>query len=70
MLLMLYCGLRPGEVCALQWRHVDFNRKIIRIVQAQKADGTIGLPKSAAGNRIVPIPAALLPMLKKGSPFE
>lgn len=59
--VLLYCGLRPGETRALQWRHIDFDKKLIRVELAMKADSrSIGAPKSEAGVRDVPIPDALL----------
>lgn len=70
--LLLYCGLRPNETRALQWRHIDFDKKIVRVETAMKA-GTrdIGEPKSAAGVRNVPIPDILVADLSavKAGPF-
>jgi len=70
---MLYTGLRPGECRALEWRHIDFEKKLIHVEQAMKA-GTneIGEPKSKSGIRDVPINNKLLPDLLKvrKSPFE
>ena len=70
--IMLYCGLRPGEVAALQWRNVDFDKKLIKVDSALKKNGTIGEPKSKAGYRSVPIPALLLSELAscKRKPFD
>ena len=70
--IMLYCGLRPGEVAALQWRNIDVNKKILKVDRAVKADGTIGPPKSDAGFRSVPIPDVLITDLKEkeGNPFD
>lgn len=71
--LTLYCGLRPNESRALDWRHVDFEKKLIHVEQAMKAKtSTIGKPKSDAGVRDVPIPDIFLPDLKaaKKGPFE
>ena len=66
--LMLYCGLRPGEVNALQWKHVDLAHKVIHVRQAQKHNSTeIGTPKTAAGVRDIPIPDILCKELKKGN---
>lgn len=71
--LTLYCGLRPNEARALDWRHVDFENKLIHIEQGMKSKTRkIGEPKSKAGVRDVPIPDIFLPdlqTLKKG-PFE
>lgn len=63
VLIMLYCGLRPGEVAALRWVNIDMGKRVIHVTKALKADDTIGPPKSAAGFRDVPIPAAFVPRL-------
>ena len=67
--IMLYCGLRPQEVNALQWQHVDLTENVIRVRQALKHDtNEIGPPKSDAGYRDIPIPKALrLDLLKARS---
>lgn len=57
---MLYCGLRPGETRALDWRHIDFDGKFIRVEQSMKAATTrIGTPKTLSGIRNIPIPDKL-----------
>jgi len=70
---MLYTGLRPGECRALEWRHIDFEKKLIHVEQAMKA-GTneIGEPKSKSGIRDVPINNKLLSDLLEAckTPFE
>ena len=33
-LIMLYCGLRKGEIIALKWSDIDFNRKIISVTKS------------------------------------
>lgn len=71
--MLLYSGLRPGETRALDWRHIDFKKKLIHVERAMKAASKeIGTPKSGAGVRDVPIHKDLLPELKKacGQPFE
>ena len=71
---MLYCGLRPGETIALQWRDVDLTAKTIRIHQALESGsrGTIKGPKSDAGYRTVPIPDHLVADFKaaEGEPLD
>ncbi len=70
--MMLYCGLRPNETRALDWRHIDFDAKVIHIVCAMKAGSNeIGPPKSVAGVRDVPIPAVFEGVLwdNHGDPF-
>jgi integrase len=45
-------GLRPGELQALEWEHIDWKRCAARIIQNQVA-GVIKGPKTAAGKRDV-----------------
>lgn len=47
-------GLRLGELRALQWRHVDRDRRLLRVEQAYSRD-QLKRPKSEAGIRAVPI---------------
>ena len=59
--MMLYCGLRPGEIIALQWKDIDFKRKLVIINKALESGSTsIKEPKTKAGNRHVPIPETFL----------
>ena len=72
VLIMLHCGLRPGEVAALTWNNVDLKENVIHVKQALKADGTVDVPKTSAGYRDVPIPAILSERLskEKHGPFD
>ena len=70
---MLYCGLRPGETRALDWRHIDFEQKLLYVEKAMKAaTNRIDTPKSEAGVRYIPIPDRLYAdfMLAKKEPNE
>ena len=67
-LIMLYCGLRRGEMLALLWSDIDFKAKTLSV--SKSADmptnaTTVKKPKTKAGTRIVPIPDAILPALQK-----
>lgn len=70
--VMLYCGLRTGEVVALDWRDIDFEKRRITVSKAAES-GTDALkePKTDAGIRQVPIPKEIYSdLLKaKGDPF-
>ena len=71
--VMLYCGLRPGELCALIWHDIDFKKKLITIDKARESGSSdIKAPKTEAGSREIPIPDVLFnDMLKsKDKPFE
>lgn len=62
---MLFCGLRPQEVAALQWCHIDLTKKTVTVCQALKGDNKIGETKSDSGNRVIPIPEHFAKELKK-----
>lgn len=60
------CGLRPGEVRALQWQQLDLKNGNIHVIYAvEKGKSTLKAPKSENGFRTVPIPDWLLSMLKQ-----
>ena len=63
--IMYWCGLRPSEVSALQWKDIDLEKNTISVYKAVKTDGTIGGTKSPSGVREVPIPINLSLLLKK-----
>lgn len=56
-----YAGLRLGEIRALTWREVNFEAETVTVSRSALPDGTIKLPKTAAGVRDVP----LLPALRR-----
>ena len=68
--LSLYTGMRIGEICALQWKDIDLEKKIIyvsktlqRIYLKEGNRGVtkiiIGAPKSKSAIREIPIAKAL-----------
>lgn len=65
ILLAVFCSLRWGELTALRRRHIDLESGTVRIQVSvvELIDGSMvtGPPKSQAGNRMVSIPAYLLP---------
>ena len=75
-LLSLYTGMRLGEVCALKWSDIDWEKRTItvrRTVQrvAQMKNGTarktmlmVGTPKSIRSHRVLPVPEFLLELLR------
>jgi integrase len=64
-----FTGLRRGELIALRWRDVDFERSAIR-VSGSYANGKLTTPKSGHG-RVVPmvpdVAAALARLAQRGS---
>ena len=74
VLLILYCGIRPGEAIALQWKDINLEKRLIHVRKAIESGttGEIKTPKSEAGNRDIPIPDALWHKLKevRQGPFQ
>lgn len=80
ILLGLRLGLRKGEILGLEWSHIDFKAKTIRIAQQRqriskstmktmnlKSDGgglMIVEPKTDAGFRTIPLPPSCLKWLE------
>lgn len=75
MLLALYGGLRLGEICALEWKHIDFKNQVIYVEgtvtrlkckekQKNKTEVIILTPKSSSSCREVPLPDFLIKYLK------
>lgn len=58
VLIMRYAGLRRGEVLALLYEDIDFKNNIIHVTKAVSFDidkPIIGLPKTEAGVRDIPL---------------
>lgn len=66
--LAAYLYLRPGELAALEWADVDFDRKRIVVRRAfnLRTNEVKGIKTSRSGvkRRTVPIPEPLLPLLR------
>ncbi len=61
-MIMMYCGLRRGELCALLWKDVDLIRDTITVNKAIEVftnQSIVKEPKSKAGFRTIPIPKKL-----------
>jgi len=66
VLIMMYCGLRRGELIALTWNDMDLKAKTITVNKATAFYGNVGSvksPKSKAGERVVPIPDIIIPAI-------
>lgn len=76
VLLALFTGLRIGEVCALQWKHVSMDAKLLKVNQTvqriknpdiyseRKTVLLLGTPKTISSIRAVPIMDGLLPFFQ------
>lgn len=73
--LSLYTGIRIGELCALQWKHISFEEKILHVTATMqritvnksgiKTEVIITPPKSACSNRMIPLTDSLFRLLRK-----
>ncbi|MQA96021.1 MAG: tyrosine-type recombinase/integrase [Streptosporangiales bacterium] len=69
VLLTTFASLRYGEATALRRCDLDIERRVVRVRVAYTQRSTagplvLGPPKSAAGNRVVGIPEAIVPILR------
>ncbi len=65
--LALHTGMRRGEICGLEWRDIDWERKIIRITRSRQRRHRIDLigdPKTAGSIRPIPVDDTVLHMLQ------
>ena len=82
VLLCLYTGIRIGELCALQWHDISFEKGMIAINKTlqrvkvlngnesgsgKKTTILVGVPKSRSSVRDIPIPKFLLESLREAS---
>jgi integrase len=51
----IFTGMRASELRGLPWSAVDFEKRTITVRQRADEYGTIGMPKSAAGQRTIPM---------------
>lgn len=64
-MIAMFCGLRRGEMTALTWNDLDFEKRTITINKSYDfKSNSIKLPKTEAGVRTVPMPDALIDFLK------
>ena len=73
--LSMSTGIRIGELCALQWKDIDLEKRILTVrktmqrIQIQDAVTKTKLiitePKSESSQRSIPIPECMMPMLQK-----
>jgi integrase len=65
LLTAIFTGLRSSELRGLQWADVDLKRAVLHVRQRADRFNTIGAPKSAAGQRTVPMPPLLVNTLRE-----
>lgn len=66
-LLLLYCGIRRGELVAITWNDIDLNKKSVSVSKAAVFgvnQATIESTKTVSGNRNIPIPDTIFDAVK------
>jgi integrase len=64
-LTAIFTGLRASELRGLRWEDVDLKRGELHVRQRADRYRAIGLPKSEAGERTVPLPPLVINTLKE-----
>jgi len=64
VLTAVYSGLRWGELSGLQVCRLNLLNRTVAVVAQLTADGTLAAPKTAAGRRVVTLPAWLVDLLR------
>lgn len=65
-MIMLYTGIRRGELTALTWNDIDFENKVLTVNKNYDFRNKIlKEPKTEAGKRNIPIPDILIDYLSK-----
>jgi integrase len=65
LLTAIFTGLRTSELRGLCWADIDLKRAQLHVRQRADRYGQIGRPKSAAGERTVPLPPFLVNTLRE-----
>src|SRR5262249_39863538 len=65
LLTAIFTGLRSSELRGLRWQDIDLKAGVLHVRQRADRYRTIGRPKSAAGERTVPLPPLLVNMLRE-----
>ena len=64
-LVACFGGLRASELRGLTWANVDLHAGTVHVAQRMDRYGTIGQPKSLAGDRTLPLPPFVLQALRE-----
>jgi integrase len=69
ILLLLNTGLRRGELCALSWDDIDFDKAVLSVRKNAVYRPGVGVfittPKTKQSLRSIKLPASTIPMLKQ-----
>ena len=65
IMVALLCGLRASELRGLLWTDIDLKAGVLKVRRRVDRYNVSGPPKSAAGNRDIPLSPALVKVLKE-----
>ena len=69
VILLLYSGMRRGELCGLEWNDIDFNNNIIHIQRASQYVSGMGIiekgTKNFSSQRVLKLPEEVFVLLSK-----
>jgi integrase len=65
LMTAIFTGLRASELRGLRWQDIDFKAGELHVRQRADRYGRIGKPKSAAGERTVPLPPVVVNTLRE-----
>jgi integrase len=65
LLTAIFTGLRVSELLGLRWHDVDLKHSRLHVRQRADRYGQIGQPKSAAGERTIPLPPVVINTLRE-----
>ncbi|MCA1403722.1 site-specific integrase [Ensifer sp. IC3342] len=65
LVTMIFTGIRASEARGLRWEDVDLKQAILHVRQRADRYGDVGMPKSEAGQRTVPLPPIAVNTLKE-----
>ncbi|MGN7960335.1 tyrosine-type recombinase/integrase [Brucella sp. 22210] len=65
LMTMIFTGIRSSEARGLRWEDVDLTAATVTVRQRADKYGIIGMPKSEAGQRTIPLPPIVVNTLKE-----
>ncbi|MDX0127371.1 tyrosine-type recombinase/integrase [Sinorhizobium meliloti] len=65
LVTMIFTGIRASEARGLRWEDVDLKQAVLHVRQRADRYGDVGMPKSEAGQRTVPLPPIAVNTLKE-----
>ncbi|AQZ50549.1 tyrosine-type recombinase/integrase [Martelella mediterranea] len=65
LVTMIFTGIRASEARGLIWEAVDLKRSVLEVRQRADRYGEIGMPKSGAGQRAIPLPPLVVNTLRE-----